>query len=314
MYVTSDLTELKMSPKGALFQAVDLWIDKDGRQHGSSQMNIVTQDIIFVPLNQIKDWNKDGKLSKTDGEELVEVTIQYYTNVPTVKTNPDTRDKYESGLLGNILFSYGLLRVAPTEKRLYNYLMRCSWNRDNADSKKNKLFFEVQADKKLLKEHDARKRKMVAMDLAETLELDELRKYGSSLGLSEDILNNEDLLRASMSARAEGDPEQFIKDSMSPELTMRAAINEAIQLQTLEMIPSTGEINRVTPAGRVLIIRSPKGKNQTDWFVDYLQNDNRGTLALIQQDVSNAVAKRNGEEEEAEIKSGRGNPNFGKKK
>lgn len=284
-YVLSDLKDVKMPKNGAIFNAIDCWTDKEGKMRGPSKINIPVQDVIYVPQNQIKGWI--GK--KEEGEELVEVSIQYHTGVPRLITNPETKEKSEVGVLGDITFDWGILRVDPTKKRLYTYLTYCSWNKDNIHSKKNKIFFEYIADKKLLSDTVARKRKMEAMSLAFDMDLADLVEYAGSLSVSMDIINDEELLRATMSSKAEANPDDFIKNFKSPENWVRSVINQAIQLQVLENIPSTGEWNRIDEERqRILIIRAPKGKDQLDWFIQWLSKDNRGTTELIKECVDRA--------------------------
>ncbi len=288
MYNINDLKEHKISPKGAIFKLLDYNAGKNGRAVGPSISVIPARDTIFVPQSELKEFKGTSK----EGKDLIEVLIQYFTSQPRIVKDPDSGENVLRGVEGEIVFRNGYIRLEAKDMRLYNFLSYCNLNKGNEFRlERTKMLFEEEIpNRKIQDAYELRKKKTAAINLAESMEEPDLIEYAASLGIHDTDI---EIVLARMTSLAETEPEMFTKGYDSGDRYIKALVNNALEHKVIENINNTGEWNHIMPNGtKIPIIKSPKGKDQKEWFIEWLAKDNRGTDREIQSWIDEKTGKK----------------------
>jgi hypothetical protein len=226
-------------------------------------MSIKASDYNKIPENLVVNMERDeivryrllgikrDPVPENRGREI----IPFSKNVPAVDQvlDPKTGDVIElafirrvqadgSAALGHINFTldnsgYIVLRGnRPNDKKIFQYLELCSYNRDSKvrNPSVKPVFYRVDKSLEAAQRSSERRLVLEALTLATEMEESDLREIGMILGMPSQYTDSVDAMRDWMENYAEDDPDTFKRAASKDSSGVEALLREAVQKGVLE--------------------------------------------------------------------------------
>lgn len=204
--------------------------------------------------------------------------IGFWLHKPLGKDQMASQAKNIDGLQ-RLNFVKGELRVLPTERKLYEYLEHCSYNRDNADAVPGqRIFYRYDPEKQIREKNKLNTLRATAIRMFDAADQTAIRAYAQSVNI--DDTKPYEIIEALVFDIANEKPELFVKNFTTNDTMVLSVIKDAQRYSILTFNTVDGRRSWLHNFNGQPEFLLEVPKNVNDIYapmISYLVADNGGT-------------------------------------